>query len=538
VEVPSQARVIAGRYELESLIGEGGMASVWRARDLTLERRVAVKLLFARDERDNQTLVKQFLREARIAASVHHRNVIQIVDFGTTEAQQPFMVMELLEGESLGQRLQREPKLTLAEIAHIASLTLRGLAAVHEGGIIHRDLKPDNIFLMHDSTGAYFPKILDFGISRSTEPRSGRRSALTTREGMIVGTPEYMSPEQARGVRGIDKRSDIYAVGAILYEAFTGRLPFISENVGDLIIQIVTGTLQPVHLCTPEVPQPLSDIVTKAMSRSPDDRYQDALEMQQALMTAAEFTLGTSIRRTLSDMPPLANELSPAPASPRMSQERLRTLEFALDIEEGAAPARPAERRPPVPPPPLPADAPEPARVTRRRRSLAMIGASVLAACVTAGVLVSRKSQDAQGAIGSETVTQLPISTPVIAKPAMIAPSAEPTTIIVQLNNVPKGAHIFVDDQPAGTPIELARDGRNRVIKVTAPGKSAWQAVHHASANAAFDVFMVPLESGKSAGSNAAQASKPSLSSREPTAARTASKMHKKPPSALRTLDF
>ena len=105
--MPSKARVIAGRYELESLIGEGGMASVWRARDLTLERRVAVKLLFARDERDKQTLVKQFLREARIAASVHHRNVIQIVDFGTTEQQQPFMVMELLEGESLGQRLQR-----------------------------------------------------------------------------------------------------------------------------------------------------------------------------------------------------------------------------------------------------------------------------------------------------------------------------------------------------------------------------------------------------------------------------------------------
>src|SRR5690349_20658385 len=120
VRLSEQAEVIAGRYALESLIGEGGMASVWRARDLTLEREVAVKLLFARDERDKQRLVQQFVREARIAASVHHRNVVHIVDFGTTEQQQPFMVMELLEGESLGQRLNREKKLSIAETVHIA----------------------------------------------------------------------------------------------------------------------------------------------------------------------------------------------------------------------------------------------------------------------------------------------------------------------------------------------------------------------------------------------------------------------------------
>src|SRR5688500_11314319 len=135
-------KVIAGRYELQSLIGEGGMASVWRARDQTLERSVAVKLLFARDERDRDKLVKQFVREARIAASVQHRNVIHIVDFGTTEERQPFMVMELLEGETLGHRMHRDPRLALPEVVHIASLTLRGLAAVHDAGIVHRDLKP------------------------------------------------------------------------------------------------------------------------------------------------------------------------------------------------------------------------------------------------------------------------------------------------------------------------------------------------------------------------------------------------------------
>jgi serine/threonine-protein kinase len=146
VEVPEKPRLIAGRYELESLIGEGGMASVWRARDLTLERAVAVKLLYARDERDKEALVRQFVREARIAASVQHRNVIHIVDFGTTDEQQPYMVMELLEGESLAQRLQSERRLRMEELVHVASLTLRGLEAVHEAGIVHRDLKPDNIY--------------------------------------------------------------------------------------------------------------------------------------------------------------------------------------------------------------------------------------------------------------------------------------------------------------------------------------------------------------------------------------------------------
>ncbi|HEX2676992.1 MAG TPA: serine/threonine-protein kinase, partial [Polyangiales bacterium] len=186
--VSQTLKVIAGRYRLESLVGEGGMASVWRAKDLTLARPVAVKLLYARDERDHDVLIARFLREARIAASVQHRNVIHIVDFGTTDEGQPFMVMELLEGESLGDRLHRERKLPLAEAVHIASMTLRGLSAVHEAGIIHRDLKPDNIFLKEEG-GVVYPKILDFGISRSVEPSSGRRSALTTREGIIVGTP-------------------------------------------------------------------------------------------------------------------------------------------------------------------------------------------------------------------------------------------------------------------------------------------------------------------------------------------------------------
>jgi serine/threonine protein kinase len=302
VAVPKARTVICERYRLESMIGEGGMASVWRARDLTLARSVAVKLLFARDDRDRSALTARFLREARIAASVQHRNVIQIVDFGTTEDELPFMVMELLEGEPLSGRMHREQRLPVADVVQIANLTLRGLAAVHAIGIIHRDLKPDNIYLKRENQSVY-PKILDFGISRSTEPQSGRRSALTTREGLIIGTPEYMSPEQARGVKDIDPRTDLYSMGVIMYEALTGRLPFHSENVGDLIIQVVTGTAPTVHELMPDVPLELSKVVEHAMARKREDRFSSAVEMQAALLDVSAIGEGR-ISRMLSDMPP------------------------------------------------------------------------------------------------------------------------------------------------------------------------------------------------------------------------------------------
>jgi serine/threonine protein kinase len=294
--------VIRERYRLDALIGEGGMASVWRAWDLTLQRPVAVKLLFARESHTEEVLVDRFLREARIAASVQHRNVINIVDFGTTLEGQPFMVMELLEGETLAARLRRQKPLPVADVVQIGHLTLRGLGAVHSAGIIHRDLKPENVYLKNEG-GVVYPKILDFGISRSIDPPNGPRSALTTREGVIVGTPEYMSPEQARGVKQIDYRTDIYSMGVVLYESLTGKIPFTSENVGDLIIKIVTGSATPVHELAPSVPRAVSDVVSRAMARLPGDRFLDAAEMQEALLAACRSALSTTLP-ALSNLPP------------------------------------------------------------------------------------------------------------------------------------------------------------------------------------------------------------------------------------------
>jgi serine/threonine-protein kinase len=529
VEVPEQPRVVAGRYALQSLIGEGGMASVWRARDQTLERPVAVKLLYARDERDKQRLVQQFLREARIAASVHHRNVISIVDFGSTDGQQPFMVMELLEGETLGARLHRVPPLPVAEALQIAVLTLRGLTAVHDAGIIHRDLKPDNVFLARDRSGGVYPKILDFGISRSMEPRSGRRSALTTREGMIVGTPEYMSPEQARGLREIDRRSDIYSMGAILYQSLTGRLAFANENVGDLIIQIVTGALKPVHEVNPGVPRAISDVVSKAMARVPADRFQNAADMQQALMQAAQGSLGP-MAPSLSDMPPVLN-LS---HSGELRVDRPRTLEFPMDEDAAVVTGSPTKAIP------MPVQAavsaapealPRPPRIpdeALRRNGLgrpAWIAISVSALSVAAALVVMLRSNSAPPADLLTPPDE--VAAALVARAA--AEPAPSTTIDVELRGLPAGAAISVDGAPAvGPTLQLPRDGRNRVIRVTAQGKAPWQAVHHSSSSASYDVFMVDSEPPT--------ARPAATSTRSSTASR--SKAHKRPPSALRRLDF
>ncbi len=295
------------------------MASVWRAKDETLDRPVAVKFLHSgysgapdtAGSRDDAT--DGFLREARIAAAVRHRNVVAILDFGAHEDTTPFMVMEFLEGESLEDRLERGERLSPQEAVRVAVRVLQGLTEVHAAGIVHRDMKPANIFMVRERTG-FFPKLLDFGISRSVDQQSGRRSALTTKDGRIVGTLQYMSPEQARGLMDIDRRTDIYSMGVILYELLAGQLPFNSPHEGDLLVQIITATPPTVLELAPGVGKPLSDAVTRAMQREREDRYQDAEEMQTALMQIAEQSRVVRGGTLAMSVPPLPSGASRAVA--------------------------------------------------------------------------------------------------------------------------------------------------------------------------------------------------------------------------------
>jgi serine/threonine protein kinase len=272
--------LIGGRYRLEQSIGSGGMGEVFRAVDTVLGRAVAVKVVHAVEPRKRKEVTESFLREARISAAIAHPNVVQILDFGIHQELAPYIVMELLAGESLADLLGRGAVMPMTFVFELILRVLEALKAAHTAGVIHRDLKPENIFLTSDR-GGLSPKLLDFGISKILD--STGVAHVTTTHGHIVGTPAYMSPEQARGLKEIDQRTDVYSMGVVLYELLSGDLPVFSENPGDLLVMIMTAQEQPLGERVPQLAGPLSDLVGRAMAKRPEQRFRDAGEMLEAV---------------------------------------------------------------------------------------------------------------------------------------------------------------------------------------------------------------------------------------------------------------
>ncbi len=282
--LPHSGRVIRNKYVLEDQIGSGGMSVVWRVRHLSLGSTMAMKIMSTSGARA-EVRREALLREARAAAKVQHRNVVRIYDVDTTEDGEPYILMEHLEGESLGSRLARTPSPSVEELLNIIVQALGGLATIHDAGLVHRDIKPENIFLETDAEGT-LPKLLDFGLSREIS-----LSESTVREGIIVGTPHYMSPEQAAGVRTLDLRSDLFGMGVVLYQGLSGQLPFRSDSFIHLLADIRDVNPAPLATLRPDLGLVISDVVEKAMYKDPGQRYQDAREMRKALEHAAATTV-------------------------------------------------------------------------------------------------------------------------------------------------------------------------------------------------------------------------------------------------------
>ncbi len=261
--------VIDGRYQIVDLIGEGGMGRVYLAEHVDIGRRVALKILHPVYSRMPE-LVERFRREARAASRIGHPHIVDVTDSGKTDEGAVYFVMEFLEGVGLGSIIDRSGALDINRTLRIATQICRALAAAHEAGIIHRDLKPDNIFLTTRDGRADFVKVLDFGVATSIDGQQFRAKRLTT-PGMTMGTPEYMAPEQAAG-RPADIRSDIYSVGAILYEALTGAPPYEGENFMEILTKKATVDPTPAHKLRPELPKDVSKLIRRAMARNPQDR--------------------------------------------------------------------------------------------------------------------------------------------------------------------------------------------------------------------------------------------------------------------------
>ncbi|HMR10074.1 MAG TPA: protein kinase, partial [Polyangiaceae bacterium] len=272
--------VLAGKYRLVAPLGSGGMGTVWRADHLVLHSPVAVKVLNERAQ-DSAHGPTRFLREAQAAAALRSPHVVQILDVGM-EGTVPFIVMEMLEGESLAARLRRVGRLDLATTTQVVTETARALHKAHEAGIVHRDLKPDNIFLVRD-VDRDIVKVLDFGIAKLVEQMEVEQLTGT---GSVLGTPHYMSPEQARGRREVDHRTDLWALGVIAYECTTGRRPYDSHALGDLLMQICTEDAAPPSGAG-GLPAELDSFMARALARDPAQRFGSALEMADSFARLA-----------------------------------------------------------------------------------------------------------------------------------------------------------------------------------------------------------------------------------------------------------
>ena len=284
-------RTIDGKYQLREVIGEGGMGSVFAAEQLNIRRMVAIKVLHP-SQAKKAVAVKRFHQEARAVGSIGHPNICEVYDMGSLDDGSPYLVLEYLTGQTLSARIAAVGRLNWPEAVDVFTQVSSGLIAAHERGILHRDIKPENVFLSQRPGCPPIVKLLDFGVSKMLSRPTSRGlefdDETLTKTGMVMGTPYYMAPEQARGERDLDGRVDIYACGVVLYEILTGKRPFQGTNYNALLMGILTSTPTPLRSLEPSVLPALERVVQKAMSRSRKDRYADARALRDALVLVTQ----------------------------------------------------------------------------------------------------------------------------------------------------------------------------------------------------------------------------------------------------------
>jgi eukaryotic-like serine/threonine-protein kinase len=286
--------VIVDRFEIVREIGIGGMGAVFEARDRHLCRSVALKFLDPELVSDEEHVVR-FQREAMAAGKIGHPNICDVLDRGVTDDGVPFIVMELLQGATLYDLIRAEGKLPPKRVVPIILEVLSALGAAHRAEIVHRDLKPENIFLVRRGDAAEGcpeqVKLLDFGVSRFLDDANVLR---LTKSGRVLGTPIYVSPEQALAIRDVDHRADLWGVGVLLYEALTGRVPFHAKNTAQMLIKIIQTQVTSPRDLEPSIPAPIERVILKALTKKRADRYQDAESFAGALTAA--YAESTGIR--------------------------------------------------------------------------------------------------------------------------------------------------------------------------------------------------------------------------------------------------
>ncbi len=337
---------LGAKYRLERLLGAGGMGGVYAAKPLAGGDAVAIKVLSVADPAARERIAKRFAREARAVSALNSPHIVTVFDAGT-EGDRPWLAMELLEGEDLGQRIRRESHLSVRDAVHLAAQILVALGSAHEQGIVHRDLKPDNVFITPRPDDPLHCKLLDFGMSKLLAVDGQTLALALTKKGMAVGTPFYMAPEQARAMDDVDGRVDLWALGAILFECLAGRPPFIGPTQEQVLIALCTTDAPDVRALRPGVPSPVAKLIKRALIRDRKDRFGSVAEMLAALVEACPEEaklLPAKPWTTTADMPAVSTERPNATSSGPFNTLPLAPLPIA--VTAAVAEAKPVRSKP------------------------------------------------------------------------------------------------------------------------------------------------------------------------------------------------
>ena len=460
------------KYRIDRLLAVGGMGAVYAGTHVGLRKRVAIKVLNPAVR--SPELIERFHREAITASQIGHEGIAQTTDLGTSLEGEPFLVMELLEGESLSARIRAAAPLPIEDVAELGCAILSPLAAAHAAGIVHRDLKPDNVFLVRLSRGEMV-KLLDFGISRATQ--GGDELRLTT-TGLVLGTPYYMSPEQARGETSVTLAADLYAFGVILYEMLIGHVPIHADNYNQLMYRVMMGDFVPPRQLRQDLPVELEALILQAMALDPAARPASADQLEQALTAFCRPTYREHMierrsadrfsRPTLPPPPLLRSATGEVPKTPTGTD---RTVLAAAPIHAPTLPSMSTPR----------AGSIEPARpaAPASRRGLALALGLVAAAGIAIAVVVASSGGGGRAPSTTAPTTAAPSSAPPSTEPTApptAPPATEPTappaapTVTLRFAVEPSTAVITLDDRPVdGDHLSVPRDDGTHRLSITAP---------------------------------------------------------------------
>jgi len=447
-----EGQILAGKYRVERVLGVGGMGVVVSALHLQLDERVAIKFLLP-EALDNAEAVQRFSREARAAVKIKSLHVARVIDVGTLETGAPYMVMEFLHGQDLSQRLRESGALSATDAVDFVLQACEALAEAHALGIVHRDLKPANLFLTKLADGTACVKVLDFGISKVTQPSSSGQDFGMTKTQAIMGSPLYMSPEQMASSRDVDGRSDIWAVGTILYELITGHVPFMADTMPQLCTMILQNPPPPPRTYKPDLPEGLQHVILRCLEKDRAKRPGNVAELAMALVPYGSIHAARSAERSTRVLSAagISSQEIPIPNIPP-------SAEAATHAAWGQT-------------------------QNRRSRSLLWVGLALAAAGVGALAFVLRGGDHATPApTTSELATPAPHAPPVVPTPPASA-ATEPAPAIAPVIQTPS-APSATASTPKAKPV-AASTPKGRPRPTAAP--SAAEAKPVAAPKPAFD---------------------------------------------------